>query len=111
MSNSFPRGAEWRRWDLHVHTPASFQWNGGKRFAQMDAAEEAAFVESAIGALTNSECCAFGIMDYWTFDGFKKLRKAIQDGMPLRDTTLFPGVELRVEPRTRKPEKAYSRPT
>jgi len=21
--NQWPRGAEWRRWDLHVHTPAS----------------------------------------------------------------------------------------
>lgn len=21
----FPRGAEWRQWDLHVHTPASFE--------------------------------------------------------------------------------------
>ena len=23
MSSSYPRGSEWRKWDLHVHTPCS----------------------------------------------------------------------------------------
>lgn len=22
-TNKYPRGSEWRKWDLHVHTPAS----------------------------------------------------------------------------------------
>lgn len=22
------RGSEWRQWDLHIHTPASFHWKG-----------------------------------------------------------------------------------
>jgi hypothetical protein len=30
-----PRGSVWRKWDLHIHTPASFHWNGGARFALM----------------------------------------------------------------------------
>src|SRR3989338_7394190 len=28
MSN-YPRGSEWRKWDLHIHTPASFGYVGG----------------------------------------------------------------------------------
>lgn len=23
MTSCFPRGSEWRRWDLHIHTPDS----------------------------------------------------------------------------------------
>ena len=39
-SPCFPRGSEWRQWDLHIHTPASFHWNDGKRFKQMDSEEK-----------------------------------------------------------------------
>lgn len=24
------RGSEWRQWDLHIHSPASFHWEGKK---------------------------------------------------------------------------------
>lgn len=29
MINTKPiqRGSEWRKWDLHVHTPASYDWD------------------------------------------------------------------------------------
>lgn len=27
MITEYPRGSEWRRWDLHVHTPASYLSN------------------------------------------------------------------------------------
>ena len=30
LSNAFERGSEWRQWDLHIHTPASFHWKGAK---------------------------------------------------------------------------------
>lgn len=26
MASQFPRGSEWRRWDLHFHTPSSFDY-------------------------------------------------------------------------------------
>ena len=31
-----PRGSIWEKWDLHVHTPASYHWHG-ERFQEMDA--------------------------------------------------------------------------
>ena len=27
-TKKYERGAEWRQWDLHIHTPASFHWLG-----------------------------------------------------------------------------------
>ena len=47
MKNSYTRGSEWRKWDLHIHTPASFHWQGGKRFYDMTREEKhiAFFIE------------------------------------------------------------------
>lgn len=27
MALKYPRGAEWRKWDLHLHTPASYDYD------------------------------------------------------------------------------------
>lgn len=95
--NSFPRGSEWRKWDLHVHTPASFHWNGGKRFCSMTADEMEQSVQELITALETADAAAFGVMDYWTFDGYLALRRAISEEAVAWTKTLFPGMELRVE--------------
>src|SRR5262245_11843867 len=45
-----------------------------------------------------SEVDAFGIMDYWTFDGFIGLRKFLRTNTDVKLTkAVFPGMELRVE--------------
>ena len=69
-----PRGAVWRKWDLHVHTPASFHWNGGKRFVQMTLMERETVLDQVIDKITEGDIAAFGIMDYWTFDGYLAIR-------------------------------------
>lgn len=33
---AYERGSEWRKWDLHIHTPASFHWKGAKFDANPD---------------------------------------------------------------------------
>lgn len=33
------RGALWRQWDLHVHTPASFHWLGQKFDADLSSTD------------------------------------------------------------------------
>jgi hypothetical protein len=25
MNNTYPKGSKWRKWDLHIHTPASIK--------------------------------------------------------------------------------------
>ncbi|MFA5180800.1 MAG: hypothetical protein WC405_05730 [Syntrophales bacterium] len=92
----FPRGAEWRQWDLHVHTPASFHWKG-KRFAQMSDSEKTASVDEMIKTFNESEPEVFVLMDYWTFDGWFSLKKRLEeDGVPKLMKKVLPGIELRL---------------
>lgn len=98
----FPRGAEWRQWDLHIHTPASFEWNSGKHFSQMNEVEKTESVDLMINALNNAQPAVFVLMDYWTFDGWFLLKKRLAEvGAPKLSKTVFPGIELRLVSPTR----------
>lgn len=93
----FLRGSEWRQWDFHIHTPASFHWNGGKRFSQMSAMEKRASVDSMIKAINEAVPAVFVIMDYWTFEGWFALKERLgEQGAPKLLKTVFPGIELRL---------------
>jgi ABC-type lipoprotein export system ATPase subunit len=93
----FSRGAIWRLWDLHIHTPASFQWRGEK-LKKGDTESEAKAYRSTIDAINAGNADAFAIMDYWTFDGFIGLRKYLRNNPDVRlNKAVFPGMELRVE--------------
>jgi len=97
QESHFTRGSEWRQWDLHVHTPASFEWNGGKRFIQMTEVEKTASVDQMISALNEAEPIVFVLMDYWTFDGWFALKKRLSEkGAPKLSKKVFPGIELRL---------------
>ncbi len=74
--NPFLRGAEWRKWDLHVHTPASFHWNG-THFRKMSSTEKEKVIDEMINALNDAATAVFALMDYWTFDGWFALNKPI----------------------------------
>jgi predicted metal-dependent phosphoesterase TrpH len=54
------KGSQWRKWDLHVHTPVSFSWDG--------ASDDDAFKE-IIKIMNASEVAVFAVTDYWTFAG------------------------------------------
>lgn len=92
-----PRGSVWRKWDLHVHTPASFHWNGGNQFRHMTVAEKHASLDEIVQTLRESDIAAFGIMDYWTFDGYWALRDHLASKGQALNKTVFPGMELRIE--------------
>ena len=91
------RGALWRKWDLHIHTPASFLWRGEK-LQKGNAEQEAKLYLATVEAINGSEADAFAIMDYWTFDGFVGLRKFLRENTDITlEKAVFPGMELRVE--------------
>jgi ABC-type lipoprotein export system ATPase subunit len=93
----FTRGSEWRKWDLHIHTPASFHWNGQKFSSDPCSQENALLVDQMISALNEAEPSVFAIMDYWTFDGWFALKHRLsQPGSPKLEKTVFPGIELRL---------------
>jgi ABC-type lipoprotein export system ATPase subunit len=98
MTNLFSKGSEWRKWDLHIHTPASFHWNGSKRFCDMTNSEKNDELKSLIVRINQSDVKVFGIMDYWTFDGYFELTQFLQQNPDLKcNKTILPGMELRIE--------------
>lgn len=90
-----PRGSLWRQWDLHIHTPASFHWNGEK-FGS-DPIKNTQLIDEMIDALNKAEPAVFALMDYWTFDGWFALKKRLaESGAPKLEKVVFPGIELRL---------------
>lgn len=97
-SNSdYPRGSVWRQWDLHVHSPASFHWDGAK-FADKGLSEaDLPLVDQMIEAFNAARPDVFALMDYWHFNGWFALKNRLaQEGAPTLTKTVFPGIELRL---------------
>lgn len=66
------KGSEWRKWDLHVHTPESELNNGfGSNWD--------IYVKNLFTKAIENEIVAIGITDYFTIDGYKKLRNEYLD--------------------------------
>jgi len=99
--NMYARGSEWRRWDLHVHTPYSVLNNGfGADFKQ--------YAKVLFERAVQREIAVIGVTDYFTIRGFRELREIQQDDSLLvellgedqaaaaREITLLANVELRL---------------
>ncbi len=73
MPNSkYPRGSEWRKWDLQIHTPFSALNNGfGDDFEKYAKLLFEKAVEKAIAVI--------GITDYFSIQGYKQLRSLVRD--------------------------------
>lgn len=78
-----PRGSIWRKWDLHVHSPASDGFIGSW--------------EQFESQLKKAECDVIGINDYFSVEGYKRTKKRIEDGeLDLGDKVILPVVEFRM---------------
>lgn len=51
--NEQARGSMWNQWDLHIHTPASFHWNGEK--FNGNKAHDDSLIDQMISALNEAE--------------------------------------------------------
>jgi predicted metal-dependent phosphoesterase TrpH len=68
MKTKYPKGAEWRKWDLHIHTPGTAK---NDQFVS-----DADVWEDYIQALEAAEeIKVLGITDYFSIDNYKKLRR------------------------------------
>ena len=91
----YSRGSEWREWDLHIHSPESFHWDGEKFSSDHNRNRE--LIDEMIAALNKAAPAAYALMDYWTFDGWFKLKtRRAEAGAPTLSKTVFPGIELRL---------------
>lgn len=95
--SKYSRGSEWRQWDLHIHTPASFFWRGQRFTNGGNGEHDVAIIDSMIAALNAAKPSVFALMDYWTFDGWFALKRRLAEpGAPVLNKTVFPGIELRL---------------
>lgn len=91
------QGATWGKWDLHIHTPASYEWSGKRLRDATTPAERDDLLKQVLDGINNSGCAAVAVMDYWTFDGVLALREYLaRPGAKKCAATIFPGIELRM---------------
>lgn len=91
----FKKGSEWRIWDLHVHTPASYEWKGTKFNNNKEHDDK--LIDEMIKHLNEAEPEVFALMDYFTFEGWFKLKNRLNDeDAPKLNKKVFPGIELRI---------------
>ncbi len=83
---AFQRGAEWRKWDLHVHAP------GTKLNDAYGSMNWARFCD----ALESSDVAAFGIADYFSLDGYFAVVDEFATRYPQSSKVLFPNLEIRL---------------
>ena len=85
------RGSEWRKWDLHVHTPLSIEQEYGGNTPEN--------WERFISNLERlpSEIKVIGINDYIFIDGYKKVLDEKQKGRLSNIELILPVIELRID--------------
>ena len=96
---NYERGSEWRRWDLHVHTPGTIkndQYQGATIVDKWDNfyASMASYVGDGKDPLRQIE--VIGITDYLSTDNYRKVvaEKRVPDTVKL----ILPNIELRMVP-------------
>ena len=81
------RGSEWRRWDLHVHTPDTVLNN---QFGDWN--EYLSTIEA------QSDVRVLGVTDYFTITNYSKLKQFKAEGSIPEIDLLIPNIEFRIAP-------------
>lgn len=88
---NYPQGSEWRKWDLHVHTPASIYHN----YPGTETEAWEAFLAN-LEALP-PEFKVIGINDYLFLDGYKRILAERSKGRLANIDLVLPVIELRLD--------------
>ena len=92
------RGSTWNKWDFHVHTPYSilnnqYGFDPDPNY-KTDVAQFDEYVKILFSKAIEKEIVAIGITDYFSVDGYKRIRLEYLD-KPEKMTDLFPDDEMR----------------
>lgn len=89
--SDYPRGSEWRKWDLHLHPPGTKMSDGYK--------DTEASWKKFVQVLRDSDVKVFGIADYFSIENYFTLRDKLKkyDLKLLEEKRFFPNVELRLD--------------
>ena len=97
--SEFSRGSEWRRWDLHIHTPNTIK-NDSFEGASIEAKWDLFYknIEEYISDGTNplKNIAVIGVTDYLSIDNYKKI--VSDNKLPRSIKLILPNVEMRIQP-------------
>jgi hypothetical protein len=98
----FSGGSVWRKWDLHVHSPLSILNN---QFPHIP--DGLPDWEAYIARLERTDLSVLGITDYFTIEGYKKVREFKTAGRLPKVDLILPNIEFRLKTiiSSRKDEK------
>jgi len=97
--SEYQRGSEWRRWDLHVHTPGTIK-NDKYTGSSIEEKWNTFYTDitTYIGDGTDiaRNVVALGITDYLSVENYKKV--LIDNRLPATVKLVLPNVEMRMYP-------------
>jgi len=102
---NYPKGSEWRRWDLHVHTKGTLKEDKFKSPSFED------FCIVLFKKAIENEIAVIGITDYFSIENYLKVTQFVSDidkcsnfsddeKFTIKNILLIPNVELRMLPST-----------
>lgn len=97
MNKNYPKGSEWRIWDLHIHTPET------KKNDQFTGSNLEEKWDNYVTSINNStqQISVLGITDYFSIENYFKFKKLQIEGTITKQFDLvLPNIELRVLPVT-----------
>ncbi len=90
-------GSIWQKWDTHIHSFASFRWEGSKALRDCSPSEREEFLDRQVQKLNSTDVSLFAMVDYWTLDGYLALQDYLASKPGVLTKTVLPGMELRVQ--------------
>lgn len=92
----YPKGSEWRKWDLHIHAPSKYTCAKHDRFTGNNLEEKQTQFIQELKTITDVP--VLGITDYFSLEGYKFVISKI-DELP-NCHLVIPNIELRISPVT-----------
>ena len=93
----FSRGSEWRRWDLHVHTPETKKndkYKGSSIEEKWDNFYDKISSYIGDGSDQMKNIAVIGITDYLSIDKYLKVKK--DNRLPKSVKLVLPNIEMRI---------------
>ena len=97
MINNYRRGSEWRRWDLHIHTPGTNKndnYTGSSLEEKWDNFYDKIKTYVGDGHNPLHDIAVIGVTDYLSIDNYKKVLR--DNRLPPSIKLVIPNVELRI---------------
>lgn len=95
--NKYERGSEWRKWDLHVHTPST-KLNNNYTVEDTEESTWNKFCEK----IFNSDVSVLGITDYFSIDNYLNFVQIFKHKYPNSEKVFFPNIEFRLDSKNSK---------